>query len=195
MLVRVSVFLFSAHCNKHTDCVSKEQMKPEIQQIIAQHQAKVYRTCLGFVGDEEEVKDVLQEVWINIWKGLKTFRSDAQLSTWIYRITVNTSLLHIRAQKHSPETTSQVLPEIATKSVDDQEGTTAKQLALLRGFLSELPEKDRLIMILYLEESSYQQISEVLGVSPNYVGVKINRIKKLLAQKFNRYGQSTANLD
>ncbi|WKN46248.1 RNA polymerase sigma factor [Tunicatimonas pelagia] len=170
-------------------------MKPEIQQIINQYQTKVYRTCLGFVGDEQEVKDVVQEVWINIWKGLKTFRGDAQLSTWIYRITVNTCLFHVRTQKRSPETTLQVLPEVAPETVDDQEETMAKQLVLLQRFLRELPEKDRLIMILYLEKSSYQQISEVLGVSVNYIGVKINRIKKSLAQKFNCHGQSTANLD
>lgn len=170
-------------------------MKPEIQQIINQYQAKIYRTCLGFVGDEEETKDVLQEVWINIWKGLNTFRGDAQLSTWIYRITVNTCLIHIRTQKRSPETTSQEVPETATETAENQEEITAKQVALLRNFLNELPEKDRLIMILYLEESSYQQISEVLGISINYVGVKINRIKKSIAQKFKHHGQSTANLD
>ncbi|MEM6846237.1 MAG: sigma-70 family RNA polymerase sigma factor [Bacteroidota bacterium] len=170
-------------------------MKLEIQQIISQYQSKVYRTCLGFIGDEEEVKDVLQEVWINIWKGLKTFRGDAELSTWIYRITVNTCLLHIRTQKHSPETTLQEVPEMATETLENQEEVTARQVALLRNFLSELPEKDRLIMILYLEESSYQQISEVLGVSVNYVGVKINRIKKSISQKFKYYGQSKANLD
>lgn len=163
-------------------------MQKEIQHIIEAHQAKIFKTCLGYTGNAEEAKDLVQEVCINLWLGLAKFKKEAAISTWIYRITVNTCLMYKRKKKIDTLDLSIVQEKniVSNKSIDDSES----DIKLLQQFIAELPEKDRIIMILYLENLSYEAIAEVTGISTNYIGVKINRSKKTLTQKFNQHGRS-----
>lgn len=163
-------------------------MQKEIQHIIEAHQAKIFKTCLGYTGDVEVAKDLVQEVCINLWLGFDKFKKEAAISTWIYRITVNTCLMHKRKKKINTLALSTVQETkiVATKLFDDSEN----DVKLLQQFITELREKDRIIMILYLENLSYKAIAEVTGISMNYIGVKINRIKKVLTKKFNQYGRT-----
>lgn len=161
-------------------------MSQNIKHIIEVHQDKIYKTCLGFTGNSEEAKDLLQEVCINLWLGLEKFRQDATISTWIYRVTVNTCLMHQRKKKVDTIALS-AIKELPTKEKDNL--TAEKEVKLLQRFITELPEKERIIIILYLESLSYEEIAEVTGISTNYIGVKINRIKKILTEKFKDYGR------
>jgi len=162
-------------------------MSQNIKHIIELHQDKIYKTCLGFTGNSEEAKDLLQEVCINLWLGLEKFRKDATMSTWIYRVTVNTCLMYKRKKKVDTVALS-AIQELPI-SVSDN-ATVDKEVKLLQQFISALPEKERIIIILYLENLSYEEIAEVTGISTNYIGVKINRIKKLLTKKFKEYGKA-----
>ena len=159
-------------------------MQKEIQHIIKTHQDKIFKTCLGFTGNAEEAKDLVQEVCIHLWQGLEKFRQDANISTWIYRVTVNTCLMYKRKRK----VTTIDLSSIQEPKANDENNVdkSAKDLKLLQQFIAELPEKERIIIILYLENLSYDEIAEVTGISTNYIGVKINRIKKLLTKKFKK---------
>ena len=159
-------------------------MSQEIKHIIEVHQDKIYKTCLGFTGNSEEAKDLLQEVCINLWLGLEKFRKDATISTWIYRVTVNTCLMYKRKKK-VPIIALSAIQELPVK--EQEEAATDQKVKLLQQFISALPEKERIIIILYLENLSYEEIADVMGISTNYIGVKINRIKKLLTKKFNNH--------
>lgn len=161
-------------------------MQEQIDHIIATHKDKIYKTCLGFTADQTTAKDLVQEVLINIWSGLKNFRKDANISTWIYRITVNTCLMHQRKKKVHLMSLSTMTKEIPAHDVDKN---LDEEIVLLRRFLSELPEKDRLIMILYLEKLSYEEIASILGLTKSNIGVRINRIKKILQTKFKQHGR------
>lgn len=161
-------------------------MSQNIKHIIEVHQDKIYKTCLGFTGNSEEAKDLLQEVCINLWLGLEKFRQDANISTWIYRVTVNTCLMYKRKNKIDIVALS-AIKELPTKVPNPSTDDT--KVKLLQQFITELPEKERIIIILYLENLSYEEIAEVTGISTNYIGVKINRIKKLLTAKFKDYGK------
>lgn len=164
----------------------------EIQKIIQTHKDKIFKTCLGFTGTVEEAKDLVQEVCINLWRGLDAFRQEAQISTWVYRVTVNTCLMYKR--KKRPKILD--MTAISNQAVTEKENASNEEdLLLLRRFISELPEKDRIIMILYLENLSYEEIAEVTGITTNYIGVKINRIKKSLSKKFTQHGRITCNLE
>lgn len=156
-------------------------MKKEIRHIIETHQAKIFKTCLGFTGNPEEAKDLVQEVCIHLWQGLEKFRQDANISTWIYRVTVNTCLMYKRKRKIDTVTLS-TIKEMPTKK--EEASAVEEEVKLLKQFIVALPEKERIIIILYLENLSYDEIAEVIGISSNYIGVKINRIKKLLTKKF-----------
>lgn len=141
---------------------------------------------MGFTGNSEEAKDLLQEVCINLWLGLEKFRKDANISTWIYRVTVNTCLMYKRKKRVETVALS-AIKELPTKASEDSNDD--KEVKLLQQFIIALPEKERIIIILYLENLSYEEITDVTGISTNYIGVKINRIKKLLTKKFKEYGQ------
>ena len=159
-------------------------MQLEINHIIKTYKSKIYKTCLGFTGDSELAKDLLQEVSVNLWLGLSKFKGQANISTWVYRVTVNTCLMYKRKKRiNTIDLTS--IQELKTDAVtiSDKDKLTS-DLQLLHQFITELPEKERLIIILYLEDISYKEIAEIVGDSSNYIGVKINRIKKKLTKKF-----------
>lgn len=161
-------------------------MSQNIKHIIETHQDKIFKTCLGFTGNTEEAKDLVQEVCIHLWQGLEKFRKEANISTWIYRVTVNTCLMYKRKKKVRTVALSSIQePKTGEENPTDK---SADDVKLLQKLIAELPEKDRIIIILYLENLSYEEIAEVTGISTNYIGVKINRIKKLLTKKMKEHG-------
>jgi len=162
-------------------------MSQNIKHIIETHKDKIFKTCLGFTGNSEEAKDLVQEVCIHLWQGLEKFRKESTISTWIYRVTVNTCLMYKRKKKVDTVALS-AIKELPTKEPVDI--TKDNEVKLLQRFISELPEKERIIIILYLENLSYEAIAEVTGIATNYIGVKINRIKKLLTKKFKEHGKA-----
>ncbi len=122
---------------------------------------------------------------LNIWSNLHSFREEAQISTWIYRIAVNTSLLYNKKLKKKNSIFSDFEIDIhSTKTVDSIEENTEQKhkLSKLHKCISSLKKQDRLIVTLLLEGMSYKEISEIVGISANYVAVKINRIKPILAK-------------
>ena len=157
-------------------------MQLEINHIIETYQSDIYKTCLGFTGDADLAKDLLQEVCVNLWLGLDKFREQANISTWIYRITVNTCLMYKR--KKRIDTVDIASIQEPKSDAIKTSNNTEEDLQLLQQFITELPEKERIVIILYLVNLSYEEISEILGLSANYIGVKINRIKKKLTRKF-----------
>lgn len=149
------------------------------EDIIRTHKDSIYRICLGYIYETDHVEDLFQEVLIALWKSLSSFRNEAKLSTYIYRVTVNTAISYNRKQiKHKRESRLEFPLPVHDSPVDDI--TNREELQLLRSCISRLEDQDRLIISLYLEELSYNEIAEVAGISVNYVGVKINRIKEIL---------------
>ncbi|WP_272151062.1 RNA polymerase sigma factor [Tenacibaculum aiptasiae] len=145
---------------------------------------KIYRISLGFMGNEEDANDLFQEVLIKIWNNLGNFREESSIDTWIYRITTNTALAFINKTKKLKNKHTNVIPEnlkaepINTKSVYDQEKVNKLYQAI-----ASLKKIDRIIISLILEETSYNEVANITGISISNVGVRVNRIKKKLAKK------------
>jgi len=139
----------------------------------------VYQLCLGFMkGRADLAQDLVQETFINTWKGLPAFKGDSSYKTWLYRITVNTCLKYIR--DHSSKDQHAEHDEASTdKQVTEDEPSTFNHLYQAIGQLKEL---DRLIIMLVLDELKYAEISEIVGISEANVRVKVHRIKKNLKQ-------------
>lgn len=164
----------------------------DIKSIIHTHQDKIYKTCLGYLGNQEEAKDLAQEVCVNIWLGMDKIKNENYVSTWIYRVAVNTCLMHKRKKKIKTVSLSNA------ELIGRIENTTEFQnedVTLLHRHISELPEQEKIIIILYLEELDYKTIAQITGLSANHIGVKINRIKKLLTQKFKAHGRISNNVE
>lgn len=151
------------------------------EDIIRTHKDSIYRVCLGYIYEPDLVEDLFQEVLIALWKSLSTFRGEASLSTFIYRVTVNTAISFNRKRKKDLRgDLLEHIPAVYNSPAD--EITNKEELELLRTCIRRLQEQDRLIITLHLEELSYKEIADIAGISVNYVGVKINRIKATLKQ-------------
>jgi RNA polymerase sigma-70 factor (ECF subfamily) len=147
--------------------------------LMAAHKRRIERICYGYLGSAGDLEDAYQEIMINVWNSLPGFRGASQASTWLFRIAVNTVLIHRR--KRRPTEPLPELPDGARGAHRDLE--EAERLEALRAAIGSLPDQDRLIVTLLLEGLSYKEIADVTGITVSHVGVKINRIKQVLEEK------------
>lgn len=155
----------------------------QFKDIYSNYSQKVHRLCLGYTGDTMQADDLLQEVFIKVWENLEKFRGESQMSTWIYRIAVNTCLLHLRSNKKQ----TKVDFEKSTLKISEETNEKENQIQLLYKCISELNETDRLIITLLLEEVPYPEIAEVTSISEGNLRVKIHRIKQQLSTIYSKY--------
>ncbi len=157
----------------------KKSKTQHFETIYHQHRAMVFQMCLGFVkGDTDIANDLLQEVFISVWSNLEKFKGASTHKTWIYRITVNACLQYIKKAKK--ERTYPILEIENQTSVINNENVTNPNIQKLYKAIGQLKEIDRLIIMMVLENQDYDNISEIIGIKPTNVRVKIHRIKKRL---------------
>lgn len=145
---------------------------------------KIYRLCLGFMGNTSDADDLFQEVLIKIWNNLDNFREESSINTWVYRISTNTALMSINKINKSKSKYTNQLPDNLKNEISQVNDIVQQdKVKQLYQAISSLKEIDRIIISLLLEDNSYKEIAEITGISISNVGVKINRIKKILSQK------------
>ncbi len=154
------------------------------RQIFEANSKKIYRLCYGYAGDEDAANDLLQETFLKVWQNLDKFRNQAMLSTWIYRIAVNTCLTYLRSEKRqAKEELTPQLAEVQREEVSEKN----EQVALLYKCISKLEESERIIITMVMDEVPYPEIAEISGISEGNLRVKIYRIKQRLTDLYNHY--------
>ena len=153
----------------------------EFLQLLSQNQGIIGKVCSIYCNQQEDYEDLFQEITYYAWKGYPNFRGEAKFSTWLYRIALNTAISSFRKRKPTIDLVSVLPDQISESSTDIND---LKQQLLWS--IKRLNEAERAIIALYLEEMSYQEIAEIIGITENNVGVKINRIKNKLYQILNR---------
>lgn len=143
-------------------------------QLAKQHKSTIYTVCYMFSHDEEEVSDLFQETLINMWKGIGNFREQSKLSTWIYRVALNTCLLQQRKKRKEIEK----VPLAMNINFFDDDNGNLQQVRQLHERIGRLGLVDRAIVMLWLEGLSYDEIGAIMGISTRNVGVKLYRIKE-----------------
>lgn len=151
------------------------------EEIHKTYWPKVYRQCIGFMNDPDIAKDLAQEIFIKVWQQLPKFRNESAISTWIFRIAVNTCLRQIEKDKRMPK--SDLPTNIAPEEIISIEG----KVQFLYQSISELPEIDRVIISLELEDLKQKEIAKIVGLTESNVRVRIHRIKDKLTKKFQYY--------
>ncbi|MDB5249686.1 MAG: polymerase ECF-type sigma factor [Segetibacter sp.] len=154
--------------------------------LILQEKKKIiYKICNSYCRSVEDRKDLAQEIIIQLWKSLHKYNEQYQLSTWVYAIALNVAMAFHRSKKRKREVFAGL--EIVVAIMDDttEEREQEENLQLLYKFINELEELNKALMILYLDNNSYKEISLVLGITETNVATKINRIKQKLKQQFN----------
>lgn len=156
-----------------------KSLEPEFKTIYETHYPKVIRLCMGYSsGNEALAKDLAQDVFIRVWENLGSFRKESALSTWIYRITVNTCLIQIRKQKK----TRFVSEDFVQISMGDETSSKEKEkhFKKLYACIDKLNKTNKAIILLELENVPQNEIAEVIGISHQALRTRINRIKKKL---------------
>ncbi|WP_290045146.1 sigma-70 family RNA polymerase sigma factor [uncultured Muribaculum sp.] len=149
--------------------------------LIKQHSRIINKVSYFYANDKLPFDDLRQEIYVNIWLGLKQFRGDSKMSTWIYRVAVNSALMALRSSKPKIETVSVDfgLLDISSEADDVQR----ENLQALQSLINRLEDIEKAIMLLWLDEHSYDEIADIIGLKRNTVAVKIHRIKEKLSKQ------------
>lgn len=146
----------------------------------------IIKICRAYTNSQEDYEDYYQEVCLQVWKSRNNFKGNSQWSTWIYRISLNVCLTLLKKGKKKQEFPTEKIPAVEAEECNF---FSEESLNLLYAAIKQLSEVDRAVILLYLEEKSYQEIAEITGTSANNIGVRITRIKsrlkKLLDGKIN----------
>jgi RNA polymerase sigma-70 factor, ECF subfamily len=147
--------------------------------LVNENRGILYKICRMYGATEPDRQDLFQEMVIQLWRSYPTFRGDARFSTWLYRIALNTAISDLRKQRRRP---ASIDPDLLPNQLQDIQYSSEKeeQLQQLYSAIDRLTELEKALTMLYLEDKSYQEMEEILGISQNNLRVKMNRIKDKL---------------
>jgi len=156
-----------------------ENQDATFEKLIFEHQQLIHKICNIYGKSIADKEDLFQEITIQLWKSFSSFEHKSKFSTWLYRVALNTAISQKRKEKRMPAVSSlsemeMCIPDAkSTDSVEDE-------LKTLRSAIQQLKAIDRAIIFLYLEDKSYREIADIIGITPKNVSVKIVRIKAKL---------------
>lgn len=154
----------------------------EVADIIRQFSTIINKVSYFYATEHIPYDDMRQEIYVNIWQALPQFRGDCKMSTWIYRVCVNSALMAIRSSKKNMETVGLDIKQLhISTELDDIQRENLQELYTL---IERLEPIDKAIILLWLDEYSYEEIAEMVGLKRNTVGVRIHRIKEKLSKSF-----------
>ena len=151
------------------------------EEIYKSYWQRIFRLCMGYVNDNDLAKDMAQETFIIVWQELPKFRNEANIGTWIFRIASNNCLRQIEKQKRFPKS------ELPLNLSEEKQVSIEPQIKFLYKCISELPQMDRIIISLELENIKQAEIAAIVGLTEANIRVKIHRIKDKLTQKFKNH--------
>ncbi len=152
-----------------------EQKEEIFKELINRNQAMIYKIATLYTDQAEDRKDLTQDIYIQIWKSLESFKSKSNVSTWLYRVALNTSIQYLKKKSRRAKHVDLKDVNIPVYDTDPKHQDPAIQ-RLIRS-IQQLNKLDRAIILLYLEEKSHTEIAEIIGISVSNVGTRINRIK------------------
>lgn len=172
----------SKHTPPGTDA-SRIHKEEEFGKLMDSHRGIITKVCYMYARSSDEFKELFQEVQINLWQSMDKFRGLSARSTWIYRVSINTCISCYRRNRRHEETLSlsdSSMADLADHATDDQEHARClKEMYLL---INRLPALDRAIVLMWLDEKSYQEIADVTGLTRTNVASRLNRCKQRLAR-------------
>ena len=150
----------------------------EFLSVIKEYERVIYKVCYLYTSRNATLNDLYQDVVLNLWRAYPKFRGECKISTWIYRIALNTCISFIRKEKNVPEIVT--LTPYESEWMTEEQDSFQLMLKELYYLIGQLGQLDKSIILLYLEEKSYEEISEITGLTFTNVATKLNRIKEKL---------------
>ena len=153
----------------------------EFVRVIKAHEAIIFKITTIYTNSKEDQKDLYQDVVFQLWKSFDSFRNEAKISTWMYRVALNTALTHINKAKRQPYPVS--IDEVVVQQLESYDPSFEEKLKIMYAHIKELNILEKGLILLFLEGKKYEEISEITGLSTTNVGTRISRIKKKLKEK------------
>lgn len=150
--------------------------------MVKEYRKTIYTVCYFFSKDTEEVNDLYQEILINLWKGFPNYRGESSLKTWIWRVSLNTCSNQERKKKSRIRT----VPLSIDIDLYNDEDAGSRQIQMLYDRINRLDVFDRAIILLWLENMTYQDIADVVGISVSNITTRLFRIKEQLKSMSNK---------
>ena len=146
--------------------------------LINEHQGLIHKVCIMYQNDPEVRNDLFQEIVLQLWKSFSSFRGEAKITTWMYRIALNTAISGFRKQTRNVKTEDlkELHMNISDAWADDRE----EDIQRLHSAIRQLSEIERAMIMMALEEVPYEEIAETIGITQNNVRVRMNRIREKL---------------
>lgn len=159
-----------------------ENIELQFTRMVKEYRKTIYTVCYFFSKDTEEVNDLYQEILINLWKGFPNYRGESSLKTWIWRVSLNTCSNQERKKKSRIRT----VPLSIDIDLYNDEDAGSRQIQMLYDRINRLDVFDRAIILLWLENMTYQDIADVVGISLSNVTTRLFRIKEQLKTMSNK---------
>ncbi len=158
-------------------------MKEAFINLINQHQSLIFKVCNMYCNQDEDKEGLFQDILLQLWRAYPTFNSGVKVTTWMYRVALNTAILRLR--KHKSGSSTETLTDEAFKieAVNDEESVARSKL--MYAAIERLTDVERAITMPYMDNHSYREIAEITGIIESNVGYKINQIKLKLKNLVN----------
>ena len=149
--------------------------------IILENEKVIFKITTFYAYNEDDRKDLYQEIVLQLWKAYPNFRKEAKISTWLYRIALNTAISQIRKnKKEAPKVPiSQIVLQVSDSTDNDKE----EKIQMLYKQIEQLNQLEKAIILLYLEDKSHEEIAEVIGLTITNVGTRLSRIKQKIKEQ------------
>jgi len=159
-----------------------ETKQETFERMVRDNKATIYTVCYMFSNNADEVSDLFQEILTNLWKGMEHFEGRSNVKTWIYRVSLNTCISIDRKNRKRKQT----IPLSMNINLFEDNDDDSKQIEMLRKRIAKLGAFDRAIILLWLENMSYEEIGAVVGITAKNVSVRLYRIKEQLKNMSNQ---------
>jgi RNA polymerase sigma factor (sigma-70 family) len=162
-------------------------VRPDFQEtfykLVEEHKKILYKVCNSYCRDRDSRDDLAQEIMVQLWRSFGKFDGRCRFSTWMYRIALNVAISFYR--RESTRTRHVISDEQHLMQTVDETGSQPEDVRLLYQFIEGLDPLNKALILLYLDENSYREIADVLGITETNVATKINRLKSKLKQEFS----------
>ncbi|MFD0976030.1 RNA polymerase sigma factor [Salinimicrobium gaetbulicola] len=159
-------------------------VKQEFIKHVKEHEGIVYKVASVYADGKEDRQDLFQEIIYQLWRSYPTFKGHSKISTWMYRVALNTSITHLKKEKRKDQQVP-LDPELLNR-MEDRENLEEEQLAILHAHIKKLNLIEKGIILLYLEGRSYVEIAAITGFTQTNIGTRLSRIKQKLKDQITK---------
>jgi RNA polymerase sigma-70 factor (ECF subfamily) len=156
-------------------------IKKEFIQIIKENEGLIYNVAKVYTNNKEDEQDLYQEIVYQLWKCFGSFRNESKISTWMYRVALNTAIVHLKKEKRKGNQVT--IDDTLLNKSDTTDALMDERSTVLFFLIKKLNDIEKGIILLYLEGKTYDEIASITGFTNTNVGTRLGRIKqKLIAQ-------------